>query len=287
MQAKLWLTRAVVLLCSVSLTGCVLPVVPNYDRVALAQKGKLSEALTVEQVRNIAGGWADELDAAVRSRHLQDIYAREVLFYGTLLFSAGALQVARQASDGWRRARNTGAGMAAGADLFRGHYEPENQSLAFARAAALMKCMNAALEPIPGELEYTQLLDSDEKAAISAKLTAAPADLDALYNDVPKLTLHFMEQVVLPRLQADLKAISLGTPTKQELTAVLDKYRADKASGDAAGAAAFLSSGTKSAMKAFLNNQAVPDEVIKLRQKAVVSALASYASELLLCKPTT
>lgn len=278
--------RLLVMVCAASIAGCSLPIAPKYDREALKKLGAMAQVPTVKDVRNIADAWATELEDAARSRQMQELLASEVLFYGTLLFSAGALQSA-PLSDGWRRARNVGAGTAAGSELLRSHYQPTEQELAFKRAAALMRCMTASLQPIPSEDEYVALFDQADKASINAKLTSDPKDIDVMYNAVPRQTLHFIEQVVLPRLQADLKAITLGTPSKAELVSILDKYKADKSSGDSATKALLPSSQAQASMKTFLKTDDVAQESIRLRQKAVVSALTAFESELLLCKPTS
>lgn len=278
--------KLMAIICAASIGGCALPIEPKYDREALKAKGALARAPTVKDVRNISDAWADELNEAVRSRSKQDLLASEVLFYGTVLFSAAALQ-GSPLSNGWRQARNVGVGAAAGSELLRSHYQPNEQALAFKRASSLMRCMMESLQSIPEEDEYVALFDQTDKALINAALTVAPKDIDALYNDVPRQTLHFIEQVVIPRLQADLKVITLGAPSKAEFTAILDKYKADKDSGDKATKSLAPSALASGRMKAFMNNPGLTQEATNLRQKAVVSALTSFGSELLLCKPTS
>lgn len=287
MNCKRWARNGVMVACIVSLVGCALPIEPKYDRKELAKKGDMAPMPTVKEVRNIADAWTTELDEATRNLHMQDLIASEVLFYGTLLFTAGSVQIARHASEGWRRARNVGAGAAAGSELLRSHYKPENQALAFKQAAKLMKCVTSALQPIPAEDAYAALFTAADKGSYNAGLTVNPKDLDTIYNAVPAQTLEFIEKVVLPKLQADLAAISFGTPTKAELTAVLDKYKADKKSADTANSGGPAAPAAHATWKTLLNNAALDPQVTVLRQKAVVTALATFASELALCKPTT
>ncbi|WP_067068860.1 hypothetical protein [Roseateles chitosanitabidus] len=281
-----------VLLCVASLGGCsVWPIEKKYDRAELAKGAAMPAAVSVDDAKKIAQGWSDQLQEATRDRVVQGIVAKEVLFYGTLLLTAGAVQLSRGASDGWRRVRNVGAGAAAGSELFSSHYQTADQAMAFQKASAQMTCMIESLQPIPDRAEYLALFDDDEKARVNAGLTADPKDLDALYNAVPRQTLHFMEQTVLPNLQAELKSVRLGTPSKEELTTLVDKYKTAKDSGTAgANNVGTPDNAAVNNVHGLLSRNGIvaqpSAEVIKLRRKEVVAALAAYSSAIALCRPT-
>lgn len=250
------------LCCASTLTGCatgVLPIEPKYDREALRTSGKtMPDALTVTDVRKIAAAWSDQLNQATRDRRMQSVAAKEVLFYGTLLFTAGSVQMARQASETWRQVRNIGAGAAAGSELFSSHYQTNDQTLAFKHAQVKMSCLIEALQAVPEEAKFTKLFSNDPgaKEKASMALTQDPKDLDALYLAVPAKTLFFIEQTVLPQLQAELLAIQLGTPSRDALTQLVSKFKAAEESGTAsAKAAGPSSSATIAAMRQDLEKE--------------------------------
>ncbi|MDZ7813944.1 MAG: hypothetical protein U5L74_12940 [Ideonella sp.] len=286
------------LLCaalSVALSGCatgILPIEPKYDRDALlSSTTTMPDAVNVTQARKIAAAWSDQLNQATRDRRMQSLAAKEVLFYGTLLFTAGSIQVARQASESWRLVRNLGAGAAAGSELLGSHYQTNDQTLAFKRAASQMSCLIEALQPIPANDEYFNLFNSKDKESINAKLTISPKDLDELYNTVPRKTLHFMEQEVLPRLQAELQSIQLGTPSRDALTQMVDRYKAAQQSGTAG--AGSVTAPSQQALSTFnlrlRTNKAgiapLDESALELRRKEVVTTLSTFSAQVDLCVP--
>lgn len=283
-------SRVVVSACLVSLGGCsIWPIEPQYDRNKLKAAGAMSPPVDVDDAKKIAAAWSATLQEATRDRRVEGIVASEVLFYGTLLFTAGSAQLLRGGAEHWRQVRNIGIAGAAGSQLFSSHYQPGDQALAFRKASVRMDCMIEALQPIPDQAEYLALFDDTTRAAINARLTQEPKDIDALYNAVPGQTLHFMEQVVLPGLQAELQAIRLGTPSKDELADLVDKYKASRSSGDAGAAGAGTpDAGTLSRLRSVAGRPAAAPaptaEGAALRRKQVVSALSAYASAVALCR---
>lgn len=247
-------------------TGCgttsgVWPVVPKYDRADLIKKeGSFPEANTVAGVKNLSGAWHKLMYEAGRDREVQRVVQNEVLFYGTMMLTGGALMFAKEGKAIWQTLRNIGGAAAFGSDLIGSHYQPGDQSMAFRKAETQMACLIDALQPIPNQNEYDKLFTADEKNKVSEKLQAAESpDIDDLHAAVPRLTLHFIEHQVIPSLRADLQAITLGTPSREELMARLDQFKAKQAQ---ATTAANALPGPASDLKP-------ADEAIKALQKNV------------------
>ena len=231
--------RLVCVVTAAALTaGCgtsgVWPVVPKYDRKELIAQGQLPAAHTVEDVRKLSGKWHELMYEAGRDRDVQRVVQNEILFYGTLMLTGGALMFAKEGKAIWQSLRNIGGATAIGSDLIGGHYQPGDQSMAFRKAETQMACLIDALQPIPGETVYQTLFTADEKDKVNRKLETdkfPDPDIDNLYAAVPRLTLHFIEHQVIPTLRADLQAITLGTPSREELMSRLDQFREKQTQG--------------------------------------------------------
>ncbi|MBI0329159.1 hypothetical protein [Burkholderia plantarii] len=204
---KAWLVPLVVVLTS----GCasdtwIYPVFNASDQRALVKDGARSAAvpLTVDDSRNLVIGLAQKLDAASRHRDDGKLVLRELLFYGTLLAAGGV-------AAGSIAVRNIGGVIAGGSVTLDSHYQPSVQSRAFANAATMMRCAQDRLDPID-----PALID-----VLGPALTSdVTPEVRSAYADIPAQVRDYVKRVGL-NLQAELAAVQLATPSRQEIATAL------------------------------------------------------------------
>lgn len=207
------------------LSGCGFLPTLNYDRTALMLEGskKRVEALDIESARDLSVGWRDTLQGAAHSRHKQELITKEVLFYGTVLFTASQAAIAAKGaavmSKDLLHARNVAGGAAAGATLFSQHYQSGTQEIAFRKAASKMSCVTDAISDIN---IIGRKLISDDNFKLQKGLDDKP--LPQVYDSIPRQIVNFVEHYSLPELRNDHASITLGTPSRENLMDIFKKY---------------------------------------------------------------
>jgi len=303
------------------LGGCAWPVVPSFNIKEQANGTKAVYQLDPYETRSLLANWEDVLESAARDRRTAELVMEELTFYGTLLFTAALVQISHaggtaQVSKSVLRARNIGAGAAAGSQLLTSHYKWSEQRVAFTAAANRLKCAREAIAPLNPAVR--ELMTDDYIASVNMELKNAGSQhtFEELWTNVPSVTAHFVEGQVNPGLQAALQAITLSTPSRTELAALIDNWKqANAAGGKAAGNAADTKTALvarvaelKGATKvpravAAADEGKVPEEratqqrkedraalegknEVELQdlRKAFVVALVAYSSALSLCK---
>jgi hypothetical protein len=188
----------------------VYPIKPWGTREELIQKGQahVLVPITVKDARNMVIGLYDVLSSAKNDRDLQSLVGEEVMFYGTLLAVAGI-------SVDSRAARNTGGALAGLATLLTGHYKPADQSLIFDKAAQRVDCLKELLRPVTDDTR--KLFPDNFGDAVVAKA----------YNDIPSDTIEFVD-TISKDLDAALKAVTLSSPSKDELANTMSSWKDSK-----------------------------------------------------------
>ncbi|WP_246792133.1 hypothetical protein [Burkholderia perseverans] len=221
---KAWLVPFVVVFTS----GCasdtwIYPVFNANDQRALVKDGAQSAAvpLTVDDSRNLVIGLTQKLDSASRHRDDGKLVLRELLFYGTLLAAGGV-------AAGSIAVRNIGGVIAGGSVTLDSHYQPSVQSKAFANAATMMRCAQDRLDPIDPAL--VDVLGPSLTSDVKPEVRSA-------YAGIPQQVRDYVNRVGL-NLQAELAAVQLATPSRQEIASALQN--ASEADGTAKDAASNL-----------------------------------------------
>jgi len=151
-------------------------------------------------------------DDAARGRQANATVANELIYYGTL---AAVLGVTLDS----RAARNTGAAVAAGGDLFNSHYKTADQQAILKKAVARVRCGEDALRPLTVEI-YNSFggrdgfkdvqpspTDDEKKAGVVDALTAVdrfPADTQNFLNGVQVALENALDGVALTTSSDDL-----------------------------------------------------------------------------------
>ena len=162
--------------------------------------------------RALLAGLHKVLEDGADNRQTISIAASEVLYYGTLLAILGVTLDSRAA-------RNTGAGLGFGAEIFTGHYKLADQHVIFQKALAQVICAEDAIAPVaPGVLNsfpngnLVQVPPPNPPLAdgMSAEQTieALPARTIVFVRTVQKQLGDALDKVVLPAMsKEDLKTL--------------------------------------------------------------------------------
>jgi hypothetical protein len=224
------------------LGGCAFwPVAPAFDLKTQSNGPKVLYQLDPYEARALLANWESALDSAAQNRRTAELVTNELVFYGTLVFTAALAHISHaggtaHVSRDVLHARNVGAAAAVGSQLLSSHYQWSDQRIAFQAAASRVKCAREALAPLNPAVRA--LMTDPDITKVNAELTKAgrKETFEALWAAVPGTTTHFVERQVNPDLQAALQAVTLSTPTKAELAAVVDKWKQDTdIGGKAAG----------------------------------------------------
>jgi hypothetical protein len=202
-----------------ALSGCssnswIYPTFNASDQRKLVESGAKIASIpsTVDDARNLVIGLTAKLDDAAQHRNDAETVAREILFYGSLI-AVGGVAVGSIAL------RNVGAGIAAGSVALDHHYEASIQEAAFRKATQRMRCARDLLDPID-----PALLDALPTPARNAIPDKTMAD----YSAVPRAVSNYVDRVSQD-LRAALSAVTLSTPSQQDLQA---SFSANKAANE-------------------------------------------------------
>jgi hypothetical protein len=229
------LKKATIAVLFSTLAGCA-SVAPmdDYDRDKIIEAARSSQAsikpVSLEDARLLAAGWRDKLESAAVSRERQAMVADEVLYYGTLILTGAQAAIASKGAAAIPHAimyaRNAGAAGAIGSTLYKGHYKPGIQQPIFEKAAMRMRCATDAIADIKPELlaHYTP-------AELALTKGNDQESFQQLIDEAPHKIVQFIEQKSVTDLRAALSAITLGTPSKDEIAAVFKQYAAASAEG--------------------------------------------------------
>jgi len=164
------------------------------------------------------------LEAAAGGREKTNLIASELLYYGTLVAVLGVTLDSRAA-------RNAGAAVGAGAELFSGHYHLSDQQVVFEKALARVDCGRDAIAPMtPAILDTFPSKDLADVTPTPTKEQSDSGVKDAAtsFAELPQNTLDFVNKV-----QSDLKValskVVLSAPSKDDLNKSIDTWNKARA----------------------------------------------------------
>lgn len=280
------------------ISACGVLPVANYDRDAMLSEAKLKRvdihSYSINDVRALSQAWGKKIEEASISRRNQQLFADEILYYGTLLFAGAQSAIASKAGGDLPshliRLRNIGAGMVTGSTLFGEHYKVRDQQPIFERAGSRMRCANDALAEI---VDYHILWTTAEFMAV---VDDSGKPLVTQYDSIPLRAIEYIERRSLPDLRAALQAVSLGMPTKAEVQKVFEDAKGSSEKGAVAlGKNAALLSAPTSTNKSLIRSNSIAlelrtnssmdltDPEIEDKKRKFIAAVIAYSSVLATC----
>jgi hypothetical protein len=227
MQKKILLA----LVTCTGLGGCTFLPTIGYDREEVIQtaenNSKKIDKITLQKARMLAVGWRDTIESAAVSRNNQALITEEVLYYGTLVFTGAQSAIAARGtgtiSNDLLHARNIAGAAALGSTLFSAHYKSAEQRPVFEKAAARMRCVTDVLSDIDESVvnQWPREVFATLKRDDGVLLTS-------LLRDIPKQVVEFVERKSVPDLRAALESITVGMPTRAELSQAIEEYTKTK-----------------------------------------------------------
>lgn len=254
--------------CVAFLSGCaLLPIPPNPKDEDVIKKSTIpvdgNTAVDLLKAKQLLSGWKHEYEEANLGRREWQVGLDEVLFYGSILTVLGASAATR----GARHLRNLGIVGAGGAGLMQGHYQLGAQQTAFRKAITKLSCMETAL---------IQITPANQRA-----FPDIAASLKAILANLPATILSNID-AVRTELGNTLNAITLSTPTKDEIASSFEKWKNAKEKAPNTP----TSAGEKSAAGGFLalSSPSVPE--LNALKQSYEQALNKVTAEFEVCLKT-